>query len=65
MLDFFRPGKPTDDGHIESFTARLRDERLNVNLLKSKAHAKTVIEARRHGYKGHRPHDSPRDMTSS
>ena len=25
-LDFTRPGKPTDNGHIESFNGRLRDE---------------------------------------
>ena len=30
-LDFTRPGKPTDNGHIESFTARLRDGCLNVH----------------------------------
>jgi transposase InsO family protein len=29
-LDFTRPGKPTDNGHIESFNGRLRDEFLNV-----------------------------------
>lgn len=26
QLDFTRPGKPTDNGHIESFNGRLRDE---------------------------------------
>ena len=30
-LDFIRPGKPTENGHIESFNGRLRDECLNVN----------------------------------
>ena len=29
-LDFTRPGRPTDNGHIESFNGRLRDECLNV-----------------------------------
>ena len=29
-LDFIRPGKPIDNGYIESFNGRLRDEFLNV-----------------------------------
>jgi putative transposase len=29
-LDFIHPGKPTENGHIESFNGRLRDECLNV-----------------------------------
>ncbi|WP_409558477.1 integrase core domain-containing protein [Achromobacter sp.] len=29
-LDHTRPGKPPDDGHIESFNGRLRDEYPNV-----------------------------------
>jgi putative transposase len=29
-LEFIRPGKPTDNGYIESFNGRLRDECLNV-----------------------------------
>ena len=30
QLDFIRPGKPVDNGLIESFNGRLRDECLNV-----------------------------------
>src|SRR5262249_31481337 len=30
-LHFIRPAKPTENGHIESFNGRLRDECLNVN----------------------------------
>lgn len=30
QLDCTRPGKPTDNGHIESFNGRLRDECLHV-----------------------------------
>ena len=29
-IDFSRPGKPTDNGHIESFNGRFRDECLNT-----------------------------------
>jgi hypothetical protein len=36
-LDFIRPGKPTENGHIESFNGRLRDECLNVTAGASEA----------------------------
>ncbi len=39
-LDFIRPGKPTENGYIESFNGRLRDECLNVNQFLSLADAK-------------------------
>jgi putative transposase len=50
QLDFTRPGKPTDNGHIESFNGRLRDECLNVHQFLSLDHAKATIEAWRHDY---------------
>ncbi len=31
-LDFIAPGKPTQNGFVESFNGRLRDEFLNLNL---------------------------------
>jgi putative transposase len=31
MLDFFRPGKPTDNPYIESITGSSRDEYLSVH----------------------------------
>ena len=30
-IDFSRPGKPTDNGHIESFNGTFRDECLNAH----------------------------------
>ena len=54
-LDFTRPGKPTDNGHIESFNACLRDECLNVHQFTSIEHAKAVIEAWRIDNNEHRP----------
>ncbi len=44
-LDFTRPGKPTDNGHIESFNGRFRDECLNVHQFLSLEHAQRSIEA--------------------
>jgi putative transposase len=50
-LDFIHPGKPTENGHIESFNGRLRDECLNVMQFVSIQDAGEKIEAwriRRH-----------------
>jgi len=43
-LDFIRPGKPTENGHIESFNGRLRDECLNVTQFLSFDDAAKKIE---------------------
>jgi len=64
-LDFTRPGRPTDNGHIESFNGRLRDECLNVHQFLSLDHAKAVIEAWRLDYNTQRPHGSLGDLTPS
>jgi len=43
-LDFIRPGKPIQSGHIESFNGRLRDECLKVTQLLSLDDARAKIE---------------------
>ena len=63
QLDFTRPGKPTDNGHIESFNGRLRDECLNVHQFLSLDHAKQLLEAWRMDYNQHRPHSSLGHLT--
>jgi len=55
-LDFSRPGKPTDNGHIEAFNGRLRVECLNACWFLSVADAKQRIEEWRHHYNEERPH---------
>jgi putative transposase len=64
-LDFTRPGKPMDNGHIESFNGRLRDECLNVNQFLSIDDAREKIEAWRIDYNQHRPHGSLGHLTPS
>jgi putative transposase len=63
QLDFTRPGKPTDNSHIESFNGRLRDECLNVHQFLSIDHARATIEAWRRDYNEVRPHGSLGDLT--
>ena len=62
-LDFIRPGKPTENGHIESFNGRLRDECLNVNEFATLDDAREKLEAWRDDYNCHRPHSSLRNLT--
>src|SRR5438105_14337795 len=42
-LEFSRPGKPIDNPFIESFSGRLRDEHLNVELFFSAADAQQKL----------------------
>jgi putative transposase len=57
-LDFSRPGKPTDNGFVESFNGRLRDECLDTHWFLSLADARSKIEAWRRDYNAHRPHSA-------
>jgi putative transposase len=64
-LDFIRPGKPTENGFIESFNGRLRDECLNVNEFATLEEARNLLEAWQHDYNHHRPHGSLGHLTPS
>lgn len=55
-LDFIRPGKPVENGFIESFNGRLRDECLNVNVFFSMADANEKLRRWSRDYNGVRPH---------
>jgi putative transposase len=63
ILDYSRPGKPTDNAFIESFNGRFRDECLNVNWFLSMEDAQEKIDAWREEYNGFRPHSSLNDLT--
>jgi transposase InsO family protein len=43
-IDCSRPGKPTDNGHVESFNESFRDECLNLHWLAPLEEAKAIIE---------------------
>jgi putative transposase len=57
-LAFSRPGKPTDNAHIEAFNGRLRQECLNQHWFLSLADARNKIEVWRIAYNETRPHGS-------
>jgi putative transposase len=57
-LHFIEPGKPTQNGHIESFNGKLRDECLNQEWFTSLKQARMIIESWRQDYNQVRPHSS-------
>jgi putative transposase len=57
-LDFIRPGKPTENGFVESFQGRFRDECLNTEIFQNLEDAKTKILAWRNDYNRRRPHSA-------
>ena len=63
VLDFSRPGKPTDNPYIESFNGSFRDECLNTNWFLSLLDAREKIGQWRKEYNEFRPHSSLNDQT--
>ena len=55
-LDFIRPGKPVENGLIESFNGRLRDECLNTHLFWTMEEAREILQDWRMDYNRARPH---------
>lgn len=60
---YIAPGKPMQNGFVESFNGRLRDECLNEHLFRSYKHARDIIEEWRIDYNLHRPHTSLNGLT--
>ena len=55
---YIAPGKPTQNGLVESLIGRLRDECLNEHLFKSLPAARHILELWRVDYNTQRPHTS-------
>ncbi len=58
VLDFSRPGKPTDNAFIESFNGKFRAECLNTHWFMSLEDAREKMEAWRRDYNEVRPHSA-------
>lgn len=56
--EYIEPGKPYQNGNMESFNGKLRDECLNENWFTSLDQAKRLIENWRKEYNEFRPHSS-------
>ncbi|AWV20307.1 Transposase (plasmid) [Roseomonas mucosa] len=57
---FIEPGSPWENGYVESFNGKLRDELLNAEVFNTLAEAKVLIEQWRRHYNTVRPHSSLR-----
>ena len=55
---FIEPDSPRENGYIESFNARLRDELLNGEIFYTLKEAQVLIESLRCHYNAIRPHSS-------
>jgi putative transposase len=62
-LDFIRPGRPAENGYIESFDGRLRDECLNVEVFFTLADARRKLALWFDDYNHHLPHSALADRT--
>ena len=52
------PGKPTQNGYVERFNGRMRDEFLNETLFTSLAQAREAVGAWADDYNAERPHSA-------
>ena len=53
---FIEPGSPWENGYVESFNGKLRDELLNGELFYTLHEAEVIVEGWRQRYNRHRPH---------
>ena len=63
QLRFVAPGKPQQNGYIESFNGKLRDECLNEHWFTSLYDAREKVETWRVEYNRERPHSSLQNRT--
>jgi len=55
---FIEPGSPWENGYIESFNGKLRDELLNGEIFDSVTEVQVITERWRRHYNTIRPHSS-------
>ena len=60
---YIAPAKLQQNGFVESFSGRFRDECLNENLFSSLPAARWIVETSRRDYNTARPHTSLNGLT--
>lgn len=60
---YIAPGKPMQNGFVESFNGKLRDECLNETLFANLAQARTAIQLWKEDYNQQRPHSALGNVT--
>jgi transposase InsO family protein len=58
QTNYIERGSPWENGHVESFHGKFRDECLNREVFGNLLEAKVLIEAWRRQYNNQRPHSS-------
>lgn len=58
QLKLIQPGKPMQNGYVESFNGKFRDECLNEHWFSDLAHARDKVRMWREDYNKRRPHSS-------
>jgi putative transposase len=59
---YIAPGKPMQNGFIESFNGRFRDECLNDTLFSTLSQARSAINSWKDDYNNHTPHSTPGNL---
>ena len=62
---FIEPGSPWENGYVESFNDKLRDECLNREIFRNGKEAQSIVETWRGEYNNYRPHSSIGYLTPS
>lgn len=57
-LKLIQPGKPMQNGYVESFNGKFRDECLNEHWFSTLAQARAIVATWRRDYNENRPHSS-------
>lgn len=60
---YIAPGKPMQNGFVESFNGRMRDECLKEHLFDNLYHARNMVAAWRNDFNHTRPHSSLAGLT--
>ena len=60
---YIQPGKPYQNGNVESFNGKLRDECLNENIFLSLREAQQIVEKWKYNYNFKRPHSALQGRT--
>jgi putative transposase len=60
---FIEPGSPWENGYIESFNGKMRDELLNCEIFDTMQEARVLIEKWRAYYNTIKPHSALEYMT--
>ena len=55
---YIEPGSPWENGYLESFNGKLRDELLNVEIFDALREAQVLVERWRRHYNTVRPHSA-------